>query len=139
MTLPRRARRPPPSPSVTFVVFRAAGRRLALSTRQVVAVAELGPVARLVAPGRPEVLGLVAHRGRPLPLFDLGRCLGGPASAAAGGTHCVIVADGERQAAFAVSGLEGLARRNDDGLPPGCESFDPGRVIFAAGEPAEGR
>lgn len=139
MTLPRRARRPPPSPPATFVVFRAAGRRLALSTRQVVAVAELGAVTRLAAPGRPEVLGLVAHRGRPLPLFDLGRCLGGPASAAAGGTCCVIVADGERQAALAVAELEGLARRSDDALPPGCEGFDPGRVIFAAGGPAEGR
>ncbi|HEX2165410.1 MAG TPA: chemotaxis protein CheW [Thermoanaerobaculia bacterium] len=133
MTLPRRSRRPSSAPLQTFVVFRAAGRRFALSTGQVTAVAEVPPVNRLSAPGRPEVLGLVAHRGRALPLVDLGRCLDGPAAAAAGGTHCIVVEHGERRAAFPVADLEGLARVPGGALPPGCETFDPVQVVLAAG------
>jgi chemotaxis signal transduction protein len=139
MSLARRSDRPAPTPPATYVVFSAAGRRLALSTRQVAAVAELEAFTSLEVPGRPEVLGLVAHRGRALPLFDLGLCLGAPGTTADGGEHCVIVAEGERCAAFPVAALEGLARVAGETLPPGCESFDPGRVVFARGEPEEGR
>jgi chemotaxis signal transduction protein len=140
VTLPRRSLRPPPAPLSTYVVFGAAGRRFALSTRQVVAVAEVLALNPVPIAGRREVLGLVAHRGRALALFDLGRCLGGAGGAGAGaagsvaaGGHCLVVAQGERQAAIAVSALEGLARVAGDGLPPGCETFEPAAVIFAAG------
>jgi len=149
VTLPRRSLRPPPAPLSTYVVFGAAGRRFALSTRQVVAVAEVLALNPVPIAGRREVLGLVAHRGRALALFDLGRCLGGAggiggaggadgagagaAGSVAAGGHCLVVAQGERQAAIAVSALEGLARVAGDGLPPGCETFDPAAVIFAAG------
>jgi chemotaxis signal transduction protein len=147
VTLPRRSLRPPPAPLSTYVVFGAAGRRFALSTRQVVAVAEVEALNPVPIAGRREILGLVAHRGRALALFDLGRCLGGAGgiggadgadgaaagAAAAAGGHCLVVAQGERQAAIAVSALEGLARVSGDGLPPGCETFEPAVVIFAAG------
>lgn len=143
MTLPRRSPRPPPAPLSTYVVFGAAGRRFALSTRQVVAVAEVLALNPVPIAGRREVLGLVAHRGRALALFDLGRCLGAAdgiggaggadGAAVAAGGHCLVVAQGERQAAIAVSALEGLARVAGDGLPPGCETFEPAAVIFAAG------
>jgi chemotaxis signal transduction protein len=140
VTLPRRSLRPPPAPLSTYVVFGAAGRRFALSTRQVVAVAEVLALNPVPIAGRREVLGLVAHRGRALALFDLGRCLGradGAVASAAGsvaaGGHCLVVAQGERQAAIAISALEGLARVAGDGLPPGCETFEPAAVIFAAG------
>lgn len=144
MTLPRRSLRPPPAPLSTYVVFGAAGRRFALSTRQVVAVAEVLALNPVPIAGRREVLGLVAHRGRALALFDLGRCLGGAGGALAGaaggvaggvsaGGHCLVVAQGERQAAIAVAALEGLVRVAGDGLPPGCETFEPAAVIFAAG------
>jgi chemotaxis signal transduction protein len=140
VTLPRRSLRPPPAPLSTYVVFSAAGRRFALSTRQVVAVAEVLELNPVPIGGRREVLGLVAHRGRALALFDLGRCLGGAggalagaAGSVAGGGHCLVVAQGERQAAIAVAALEGLARVAGDGLPPGCETFEPAAVIFAAG------
>jgi chemotaxis signal transduction protein len=143
VTLPRRSLRPPPERLSTYVVFGAAGRRFALSTRQVVAVAEVLALNPVPLGGRREVLGLVAHRGRALALFDLGRCLGdagdaGAASAGAAGSvtaggHCLVVAQGERQAAIAVSALGGLARVAGDGLPPGCETFEPAAVIFGAG------
>jgi chemotaxis signal transduction protein len=144
VTLPRRSLRPPPAPLSTYVVFSAAGRRFALSTRQVVAVAEVLELNPVPIGGRREVLGLVAHRGRALALFDLGRCLGGAGGALAGaagsvagsvtaGGHCLVVAQGERQAAIAVAALEGLVRVAGDGLPPGCETFEPAAVIFAAG------
>jgi chemotaxis signal transduction protein len=137
VTLPRRSLRPPPAPLSTYVVFSAAGRRFALSTRQVVAAAEVLALNPVPIAGRREVLGLVAHRGRALALFDLGRCLGGAGAGLAGsvaaGGHCLVVAQGERQAAIAISALEGLARVAGDGLPPGCETFEPAAVIFAAG------
>lgn len=136
--LPRRSRKPPPVPRTDFVVFTAAGGRFALPTRDVVAVAEVPELNPLPAPGRPEVLGLVAHRGVLLPLVDLGRCLGGKGAAPAGGGHSVVVAAGERRAAFPVDALEGLARiEADRGLPPGCETFDPARVILAGGAGGE--
>lgn len=132
--LPRRSRRPAPVPLADFVVFRAAGRRLALPTRQVVAVAEIPELAPLAAPGRPEVLGLVAHRGQALPMVDLAACLDPGGGGGASGEYCVVVRAGERRAAFLVEELEGLARiPADRGLPPGCETFDPARTIFGAG------
>lgn len=131
--LPRRPRRSAPEPLGSFVVFTAAGRRFALPTHRVVAVAEAPRLNPLPAAGRPEVLGLVAHRGRALPLIDLGRCLDGSRSAASRGPLCVVVEHEERRAAFPVEGLEGLARVSGTGLPPGCETFDPDSVIFGAG------
>ncbi len=132
--LPRRSRKPAPAPLADFVVFRAAGRRFALPTGHVVAVAEIPDLAPLAAPGRPEVLGLVAHRGRAIPLIDLGTCLELGAGEVSG-DRCVVVRHGERRAAFSVDELEGLARiPADRGLPPGCETFDPARAIFGADE-----
>jgi chemotaxis signal transduction protein len=135
--LPRTSRRPPPAPRADFVVFTAAGGRFALPTRAVVAVAEVPPRSALPHPGRPEVLGLVAHRGRAVALIDLGACLDRPPGDAASARYCVVVADGERQAAIPVDAIEGLARvPADQGLPPECETFDPARTIFA--EPSGG-
>lgn len=131
--LPRRPRKAQPEPLGTYVVFTAAGRRFALPTSRVEAVAEIPGLNPLPAAGRPEVLGLVAHRGRPLPLVDLGRCLGGPEDSGVSGPLCVVVGHGGRRAAFAVEGLDGLARVAGRELPPGCETFDPARAIFGAG------
>jgi chemotaxis signal transduction protein len=102
----------------------------------VVAVAEAPELTPLPAAGRPEVLGLVAHRGRALPLFDLGRCLNGSPRTEDRGPLCVVVGHGERRAAFLVDGLEGLARAPGPELPPGCETFDPTEVILG-GAPGE--
>lgn len=133
--LPRRSRKPAPAPLADFLVFKAAGRRFALPTGQVVAVAEIPDLAPLAAPGRPEVLGLVAHRGRALPLIDLAACLGLAGAGEASGDRCVVVRHGERRAAFPVGELQGLARvPADRGLPPNCETFDPARAIFGGGE-----
>lgn len=133
--LPRRTRRPAPAPLADFVVFRAAGRRFALPTRWVVAVAEIPELAPLAAPDRPEVLGLVGHRGRALPLVDLATCLDLEGGGEASGEHCVVVRHGERRAAFPVDELEGLDRiPADRGLPPNCETFDPARAIFDGGD-----
>jgi chemotaxis signal transduction protein len=130
--LPRRSRRPPPAPLADFVMFLAAGRSFALSTRQVVAVAELSALTPLRAAGRPDVLGLVAHRGSALPLIDLESRLGRSNGRPSPGPQCVVVEWGGRRAAFPVDELQGLARvPADGGLPPGCETFDPARVIFA--------
>jgi chemotaxis signal transduction protein len=135
--LPRRSPKPRSTPLATFVVFTAAGRRFALPTRRVVAVAEAPELTPLPAAGRPEVLGLVAHRGRAVALIDLGACLDRPPGDAASARYCVVVADGERQAAIPVDAIEGLARvPADQGLPPECETFDPARTIFA--EPSGG-
>lgn len=132
--LPRRSRRPDPALLADFVVFSVGGSRFALATRQVVAVAETPELTPLPAPDRPEVLGLVAHRGCALPLIDLERCLGRSNGGASGGRRCVVVEWGGRRAAFPVDELEGLARIDADrGLPPGCETFDPARVIFNGG------
>jgi len=117
------------------VVFRASGRSFALSTHQVVAVAELAGVTPLRASGRTDVLGLLAHRGTALPLIDLGQRLGRSNGRPPSGPHCVVVEWGGRRAAFPVDELQGLTRiPADGGLPPGCESFDPARVIFGDGE-----
>lgn len=136
--LPRRSRRPAPAPLADFLVFTAAGTRFALPTRQVLAVAEMPEVNPLPAPGQPEVLGIVIHRGRALPLVDLARCLDLTDGAEASGGHCVVVQEGERRAAFPVDELEGLTRIDaDQGLPSECETFDPAQVIFQAGEGGE--
>jgi len=132
--LPRRhPRRQASAPLTTCVVFTAAGRRLALPTHRVVAVAEVAGLIPLPAPGRPEVLGVFAHRGRALPLIDLGRCLGRPDGEDPRGRPCVVVEHGERRAAFPVAELDGLARVAGPGLPPGCETFDPAEVVLGAG------
>ncbi|HEX6203962.1 MAG TPA: chemotaxis protein CheW [Thermoanaerobaculia bacterium] len=136
MTLPRRDRRAVAAPVSTFVVFTAAGRRFALATRQVVAVAETPPLNPLPSAGRPEVLGLVAHRGRALPLVDLGRRLDGIAVDSPG-PHCLVVEDGGRRVALGVAELVGLQRVSGDGLPPGCDAFDPAQAVFAAGREDE--
>lgn len=130
--LPRRPRRSPPAPRAEFVVFTVGGVRFALPTSRVVAAAEVSGLNPLPAAGRPEVAGLVAHRGRALPLFDLGRCLGGRPGAHPEAPFCLVVEQGERRAAFRVDALEGLARIAGQGLPPGCETFDPARAIFGA-------
>lgn len=134
--LPRRTRARRSAPIATFVVFTAAGRRFALPTSRVVAVAEVPGLTALPAPGRPEVLGLVAHRGRALPLLDLGRCLdrrSGAERSPPDGPLCVVVGHGGRLAAFPVQDLDGLTRVCGPELPAGCETFDPARAIFGAG------
>lgn len=133
--LPRRTRRQPAEPVSTFVVFTVGDRRFALPTGRVEAVSEIPGYTPLPAAGRPEVLGLVAHRGRAVALVDLDRCLGTPGAAGraeAPASLCVVVAHAGRRLGFPVDELEGLARVSGTDLPPECETFDPAEAIFGA-------
>jgi hypothetical protein len=57
------------------VVLRASGETLRLTGCDILEVVEPAPAIRL--PGAPpEVIGIVNHRGSPIPVVDLGRSLG---------------------------------------------------------------
>jgi purine-binding chemotaxis protein CheW len=71
-------------------------------------------------PGTPPfVLGLALVRGRPIPVVDVARLLGGPTSTP--GARFVAIRSGDRGAALAVDSIVGVAnlpRETLDSLPP---------------------
>jgi chemotaxis signal transduction protein len=91
-----------------MLVFTLGGRTRALSLGLVDAVTELGAVTRLPA-SNPRNLGLIVHRGTVLPLFDLGRGLGGaPAPAVSALPAFCIITRSQPVVAFPVEAVLGL-------------------------------
>jgi chemotaxis signal transduction protein len=97
--------------------FTLGGRNRALSLGLVDAVTELGAVTRLPA-ANPLNLGLIVHRGTVLPLFDLGRGLGGaPAPAGSALPALCIITRSEPVVAFPVEAVLGLRPLPADASP----------------------
>lgn len=103
--------------SDVFVQFRVGADRYALDVRSVLEVTTL-PATTPLPGSRPELMGLVALRGRVLPVFDAGECLhsGGERMPA----RIVVVEDGDLCAGLAVDEVVEIGP-----LPDAAESDDP--------------
>ena len=85
--------------SGVFVQLRVGVERYALAVEHVVEVTPFSAPTKL--PGAcAELMGLLALRGRVLPVYDLGACLEVPGGQSP--TCVVVVADGDRRAGLAV-------------------------------------
>jgi purine-binding chemotaxis protein CheW len=101
-----------------FLLVRTSTRRVGLQLAQVLEVISLGEV-RPVPVVEPAVRGVVAVRGRMVPLVHLGALLDGvPCSPAAGATGVVVAVDG-RRVCLEVEEAELLVREPVLPVPPG--------------------
>jgi chemotaxis signal transduction protein len=101
-----------------FLLVRTSSRRVGLQLTQVIEVVSLGEV-RPVLTVEPAVRGVVAVRGRMVPLVHLDALLDGvPCSPAAGATGVIVAVDG-RRICLEVEAAELLVRGPVLPVPPG--------------------
>jgi chemotaxis signal transduction protein len=101
-----------------FLLVRTSSRRVGLQLTQVLEVVSLGDV-RAVPTVEPAVRGLVAVRGRAVPLVHLGALLDSvPCSPTTGATGVVVAVDG-RRVCLEVEEAELLVREPVLPVPPG--------------------
>ena len=97
------------------------------------------PEALLPAGAAPGVLGLVVHRGRPVPVVDLADAVGRPPLGVEGAERLLLVeVDGE-PVAYAVAGLRAILPRTweDEAQPPtGSTPLHRARLVQLAGSDA---
>jgi purine-binding chemotaxis protein CheW len=115
--LARPATTPPSEDSAAVVVFPLARERYAVDLACVAEVVRLRGLAPL--PGAPTpVLGIVLHRGRLVPVVDLGKLLGGGEGVVPEVGWLVVVGAGDASVGLLADGAVEVARVPSRGLAP---------------------
>jgi purine-binding chemotaxis protein CheW len=122
---------------VEVVVFRVEGERYALETEAVREVVRAVAVARLPqAP--PIVLGVIAVRGRVIPVLDLRARFGLPPRAIDPGEMFVVAETEERAVALRADMVEGVALLDPEEVFSTREAVSSSDYVMAAARLADG-
>lgn len=114
-----------------WLMVRAGGRKIGLSLEQVVEVLDLGPVYP-VPSVEPAVRGVIASRGRLVPLVHLASLLDQRMAPAGGGGTAVMVRLGSRRLCLEVDEADEVLR--EPGLPVPHDVSLPFAVAVARDE-----
>jgi chemotaxis signal transduction protein len=102
---------------------------VATPLEQVIEILPFDAAHAVIGTGQGLVLGFVVHRGKTIPVVDLGGMLGRPGDPAAGGTSVLLVQVADREIGYLVPALRAIerslweeGRSGTDGEPDGAQS-----------------